>query len=258
MNLLLIDDEVFTVEALKLQILDLPFSFSSIAVCYDVPSAKEYLMEHSVSILICDIEMPGESGFDLLQWMQESGRQTTSILLTCHADFQYAAAGIRYHVFDYLLKPVTSEELQNTLQRAIAFTLEQHVLQRKKQELSSEYSKGKETSSILDVISQITSMIEEHPEENYSRKELAARFFVNPDYLAKCFKKEVGQSLPDYLLKKRIEKAASLLQYTEMQIQTVALKCGYQNFSYFAKCFKEETGLSPKDFRQKFSSFKNS
>ena len=62
-------------------------------------------------------------------------------------------------------------------------------------------------------------------------------------------------SLPDYVSKKRMEKARFLLQYTEMQIQTVALKCGYQNFSYFAKCFKEESGFSPKEFPQKFSSF---
>lgn len=254
MNLLLVDDEVLTLEALKLQISDLPLSFHSIGACYDVESAKEYIQDHPVSILICDIEMPGESGFDLLQWIQDQNKTITSILLTCHADFQYAATGIHYHVFDYLLKPVSCQQLQTTLERAIAFTFDQRQLHKKKIELSTEYSGEDSRSSISDTIAQIAAMIEEHPENTYSRKELASRFFVNPDYLAKCFKREIGQSLPDFLMKKRMEKAMSLLRYTEMQIQTVALKCGYQNFSYFAKCFKEETGMSPKDFRQKFSS----
>lgn len=251
MNLLLVDDEVFTLEALKLQILALPLSFSSIGTCYDVASAKDYIQEHPVSILVCDIEMPGESGFDLLQWIQENGKTITSILLTCHADFQYAAAGIRYRVFDYLLKPVTSDHLQDTLKRAIKFTLEQQTFHERQSVQIHAAIQEEEHFSISDAISQITAMIKEHPEYNYSRKELASRFFVNPDYLAKCFKREVGKSLPDYLLQKRMEKAISLLQHTDMQIQTVAQKCGYQNFSYFAKCFKEETGLSPKDFRQK-------
>lgn len=255
MNLLLVDDEIFTLEALKLQILDLPLSFSSIHTCCDLADAIEYLQDHSVSILICDIEMPGGSGFDLLQWMKETKRSITSILLTCHADFQYATEGIRYHVFDYLLKPVSSAQLQTTLENAINFTLERQPLQKKKSDLSASYSESEDLSSVLTAINQITQMIDQHPESSYSRKELASRFFVNPDYLAKCFKREVGMSLPDYVSKKRMEKARFLLQYTEMQIQTVALKCGYQNFSYFAKCFKEESGFSPKEFRQKFSSF---
>ncbi|MDY3765764.1 MAG: response regulator [Lachnospiraceae bacterium] len=207
MNLLLVDDEVLTLEALKLQVLDLPLSFSSIGTCYDVESAKEYIESHPVSLLICDIEMPGESGFDLLQWIQDHGKMITSILLTCHADFQYATAGIRYHVFDYLLKPVSSDQLLTTLQRAIAFTFDQRQLHKKRQELSSEYSDSSDRSSLSDTIAQIAAMIEEHPEKNYSRKELASHFFLNPDYLAKCFKREIGQSLPDFLLKKRIEKA---------------------------------------------------
>lgn len=253
MNLLLVDDEVFTLEALKMQILELSFSFSSIETCYDVPSAKEYIKKNDVSLLICDIEMPGESGLDLVRWIQEEKLPITSVLLTCHADFQYAAAGIHYHVFDYLLKPVTSDQLQNTLERAIKFTLEQQQLRQKKLHLSAECAQSEDHLSISDTVSQIAAMIEEHPEDSYSRKDIASRFFLNPDYLAKCFKREIGKSLPDYLLQKRIEKAIFLLQDTEMQVQTVALQCGYQNFSYFAKCFKEQTGLSPKDFRQKFS-----
>ena len=71
MNLLLVDDEVFTLEALKMQILELSFSFSSIETCYDVPSAKEYIKKNDVSLLICDIEMPGESGLDLVRWIQK-------------------------------------------------------------------------------------------------------------------------------------------------------------------------------------------
>jgi len=252
MNLLLVDDEVFTLEALKLQILELSLSFSSVEICYDAQSAKEYIQNHPVSILICDIEMPGESGLDLVRWIQENDLSITSILLTCHADFQYAAAGIHYHVFDYLLKPVTSEQLQNTLERAVKFTLEQQQLKQKKLQISAD-TQIEEHTSISNIISQIASMIEEHPEDSYSRKDIAARFFLNPDYLAKCFKKEIGKSLPDYLLQKRMEKAVFLLQNSKMQVQTVALQCGYQNFSYFAKCFKEHTGMSPKDFHQKFS-----
>ncbi len=254
MNLLLVDDEIFTLEALRLQILELPLSFDSVHTCCDVADAIGYLQNHSVSILICDIEMPGGSGFDLLKWIKEEKRSITSILLTCHADFQYAAEGIRYRVFDYLLKPVSSEQLQTVLESAVRFTLEQQP-QAKQPDPAASYSRKEDLSSVLNAVGQITQMIDQHPECSYSRKELASRFFVNPDYLAKCFKREVGMSLPDYVSKKRMEKARFLLQYTEMQIQTVALKCGYQNFSYFAKCVKEETGFSPKEFRQKFSSF---
>ena len=78
---------------------------------------------------------------------------------------------------------------------------------------------------------------------------LAERQGVSAGYLSTAFKKATGDTLSDYIRKRRMEHAAHLLGSTNLQIQTVALHCGIMDVQYFSKIFKRQMGQTPSDYR---------
>ena len=75
--------------------------------------------------------------------------------------------------------------------------------------------------------------------------------YLNPDYMARLFKKQTGRSIVNYITEYRIEKAKELLDNPDIPIGIVAAKVGYGNYSYFSKLFKDITGLTPNEYRKK-------
>ena len=72
---------------------------------------------------------------------------------------------------------------------------------------------------------------------------------VNASYLSSLFKKETGQTLTEYVTRRRIDYAIFLLNTTDMQIQTIAQHCGIPDVNYFTRSFRKVTGLTPTDYR---------
>ena len=62
--------------------------------------------------------------------------------------------------------------------------------------------------------------------------------------------KGIGDSYLNYFRKKRMEKAAELLESTTMKIIEVANAVGYENQGKFAKVFAETYGVPPLEFRR--------
>ena len=86
-----------------------------------------------------------------------------------------------------------------------------------------------------------------------SLKVQAKELNVNPSYLSTLFKKETGQTLTEFVNRKRIEHAILLLNSTDMQIQVVAQYCGIPDVNYFTKTFKKIVGKTPKEYREMIS-----
>lgn len=120
MTILLVDDERPAIDALC-QSIDWPsLGFSRVETAYDAGQARRVLETVPVPVLLCDIEMPGDSGLTLLQWAHIHTPAVVSILFTCHADFDYARQAVALGAFDYLLKPSTMETVRETVLRAAA------------------------------------------------------------------------------------------------------------------------------------------
>ena len=93
--------------------------------------------------------------------------------------------------------------------------------------------------------------IELHLTEDVTREEIAKAVHLNVDYAARIFKQEEGISIMDFLGKRRIIKAISLMQTTDMSISDVAYHSGFINSSHFSTLFKKTTGISPREFRSR-------
>ncbi len=94
-------------------------------------------------LVISDIQMPDLSGIDLLQQIKRLNEDVIFIILTAHSDPQKTMAALQFGAFDYLVKPVTKEQLilsiQNGLKKAYNLTTQktQHLeLQRNMDEIN--------------------------------------------------------------------------------------------------------------------------
>jgi two-component system response regulator YesN len=88
---------------------------SVVLEAYDVRQAKELLSEREADIVILDIEMPGQSGLDLAEWLGEQHPHAEVIFLTGHANFNYAQKALSMGAFRYLLKPVDHDRLSEII-----------------------------------------------------------------------------------------------------------------------------------------------
>lgn len=100
------------------------------------------------------------------------------------------------------------------------------------------------------LIQQAMIYIDSDLEGDLSLNVLSEKLNVNGCYLSTLFKKEMGQTITDYITSKRMTLAMQLLGSTKIQIQTVAQKCGIPDVNYFTKKFKKATGRTPKEYRQ--------
>lgn len=83
-----------------------------------------------------------------------------------------------------------------------------------------------------------------------STKDVAEDQFISPNYLSTRFKEEVGDSISNYILQRRVNMACTLLSSTSLSIQDVAAKVGIPDASYFSKQFKRITGTPPVQYQK--------
>lgn len=104
------------------------------------------------------------------------------------------------------------------------------------------------------VFTKILSYIHEHYSEQIYLRDIARMFHVNPNYCCRLFKKHTSKTFSEYINTFRIEKAMKLLRTTELTMEEIAEKVGYNDYFYFIKSFKRNQGVSPGKFRKVYKS----
>jgi two-component system response regulator YesN len=133
MNLLIVDDEPLAVRSVVNAIDWSRLHIDSVLEANSASQAKELFAREPIDIMLCDIEMPKESGLKLLAWVREQYPATAPLLLTCHADFQFAQEAIKLGSVDYLLKPIPPDELEAAIRKAINLVHTQQEMKRQRE-----------------------------------------------------------------------------------------------------------------------------
>ena len=79
----------------------------------DVPEAIQILEKESVDLVLSDIQMPGPSGLDLVDWLRTTGRipQTVVVMVTAVSDNSTAVRALQKGAYAYVFKPFSRSEL---------------------------------------------------------------------------------------------------------------------------------------------------
>ncbi len=119
MNILVVDDEKYMLKNIKAMLLCYNLPISQVFIAVSADEARVLLQQQKIDIILCDIEMPHESGLEFLLWVNENYAQIINLVLTCYADFNYIQRAMRLNVLDYLVKPISEMELQSAVSKAI-------------------------------------------------------------------------------------------------------------------------------------------
>ena len=106
------------------------------------------------------------------------------------------------------------------------------------------------TRSQIALVKEAEAMILDDLGRRITAKEMAEHFGISESSFKLYVKGILGDSYLSYFRRKRIEKAAELLESTNLKVVEVAASVGYENQGKFARVFAEEYGVSPLEFRR--------
>lgn len=223
----IIDDEPAISEIIKnfIELKQLPISVAGYA-----KNGKEGLaliLKHEPYFVFLDIRLPDTNGLEIIEKIKEKNIPDINfIIITAYSVFEYAQSALRLGAKDILLKPLDLNQFYNTVISNIGF------------EYTNNY-----------LINNLLLYINEHYSENITLQQCSQNLYITSQYLSRIFKNTTGMNFNKYLNKLRIEKSKELLTDSDMSIQEIALKTGYNNVNNFYAQFKALTGITPSRFQ---------
>lgn len=123
LKVLLVDDEPFILQGIKVIIDWEKEGFEIAATAENGLEALEYLKKEKVDLIIADIRMPGMTGLELLEQIRrEEISDAYFVILSGYAEFDYARRAMQNKCTEYLLKPVDRETLLKLLHKVRALS----------------------------------------------------------------------------------------------------------------------------------------
>jgi len=115
-----VEDEIVTREGIRDNV---DWRANGFEFCGEAPDgemALPLLQATQPDLLITDIKMPFMDGLELCKIVRERMPRVKIVILSGHDEFEYAQKAINLGVTEYLLKPVTAQDLQKVLHRIAA------------------------------------------------------------------------------------------------------------------------------------------
>ncbi len=246
MKILIIDDEYYIVEDILKNTSWEKLGINHRFVAYSASTVRKIISDNpDIDIVLSDIELPQESGFDLINWIYQQGLSPVVIILTGHERFSYAHTAIELHVHSYLTKPVDIAQLEHALLSAI----KESKRRRMHPELFAFNQNEENLSDPVDIISDCIRRNLSSPDLN--RQLIANVVHMNQDYISTLFRKKRGTSLTSFIITERLKAAKIMLATTDYSLQEISYKTGFSSISYFHRQFKKSFGLTPQSYRHK-------
>lgn len=202
-------------------------------------------------IVITDIRLPAQDGLTMLSHCPVNH----AVILTGHTDFNYMKQAIRLGVFDYLLKPVDDEELEETLAALVK------KIQEEDKDVEQLRSRESTVGELIPlprgvnnhVIDATIAFISDNFHEPVGLQEAAAYLELSESHLSRLFKEVTGLNFLQYLNAWRVNKSVEMMKDPKKNISEIATSCGFPTPGYFAKIFKRFIGKTPSQFRDEMS-----
>ena len=115
MKAIIIDDEKRARVSLALLLQEYCPQITVVAECENLPEGVKAIRKLQPDLVLLDIEMPGHSGLELLDFFDENDVNFSIIFTTAYNE--YALQAFKFSAVDYLLKPINPEQLTEAIAR---------------------------------------------------------------------------------------------------------------------------------------------
>lgn len=114
-GILIVEDQDVVREGLRKFIQDINIDFGEVYCASDGEEALRIYVDKKPDLLLVDIIIPKMNGLELIKHVRDLGLQTYIVVISAHADFNFARKAIDYKVERFIVKPVVQEELHEVL-----------------------------------------------------------------------------------------------------------------------------------------------
>jgi len=94
-------------------------------------------------------------------------------------------------------------------------------------------------------VERVVALLRQHLVEPLSLEEIGRQAGCSPFHLSRTFSAEMGTTIPQYLRRLRMERAAELIQSGKYNVTEAAMEVGYSSLSHFSQSFCQEMGCCP-------------
>lgn len=122
--------------------------------------------------------------------------------------------------------------------------------------LNSDKNRDLEDIQYDKTIEGVLNYINSNLENDLSIDTIASKFFISKYYLMRKFKSQIGSSIHNYIIQKRLILAKSLIS-EGLTMSNVCSKCGFNDYSSFVRAFKKVYGVSPSNYNPTIHNFEN-
>ena len=91
--------------------------------------------------------------------------------------------------------------------------------------------------------------VREHISEDISLTRLSEVTGYNTCYLSRIFRAQTGETLTEYIGKKKMDRIRDLMRDPDLNIGEIAEKTGFLSRTYFNRFVRKYTGMSPKNYQ---------
>lgn len=246
-SVLVVDDELWIRKGIVRMI---DCSRNEIDVVYEAATIQEAVSifdEKHPDIVLADICFPEKNGCTLGEYIYQKDPRTRIIMISAHSDFTYVQRALKFRASNYLLKPVSKEQLNKTIGECVQElgAVENTPVVREEDSIHQTFSD--------EVVKKIIAELNRDCTQKISLSQLSETYHISETYLSHVFKKFTGKTLTNYLAQIRIEKASQLIAMNKNnkdKLYTIAQRVGYDDYQYFVRVFKKIMGVSPREFEE--------
>lgn len=248
--ILIVDDEPRSREGIKKTIEKESLGKYDVFTASNAKEALDKMDGGKVHVLITDIKMPEMTGLDLLKELRLQAKDPVVIIISAYSEFDYAHQALELGVVNYLLKPIPKKKLMDAVEKAIAIDEDKTRKGLMNKIVDDTLLQANQISTMNKSVQEVLDYVEDHFYEDISLKGMAEIVHLNASYLSSLFKEEVEMTFSEYLTRRRLQEAKKLLMQTDLTVNEIAEKVGYQTAKYFIKLFKQYEKATPSSYRK--------
>ncbi len=166
LKLLIVDDERLVRQLIQMCVDWEEIGFTVVGTAATAEEGLEKVEELHPDVLFTDVRMPGQTGLDLARTVVERYPSIKVVVISGYDEFAYVNEGLKIGIFDYLLKPISEEALQQTGCKVRDAILEERrhneEFQRYKREFEQNYKAIREKNISRLVYSQNVELVAEN------------------------------------------------------------------------------------------------
>ena len=212
-------------------------------VVHSLEGAAIYFEQAEADLAIIDCGSLSVQGLRLVHLIKQHNPSLPVIFITDTSSEEIVISAFKARVREYFKKPFSMSDFIGTIQTILA-------LKRCSTEVQGNPGSPHLFVNIPERLSTAIRFIDQNLENDIDLEMIAQEACLSKFHFSRVFKRHIGLSPMCFLLKRRIDKASTLLLRTELNILQVATRCSFNSISEFHKQFKKLTGVTPAEYRK--------